>query len=245
MSGWGFEEDEVAEVLVDEAGLGASYDLDLDLADPESDAYLATVRVSSYFSEHPDADAAETAYAYRTDESNIPDAEDVDAESFGDESEVTQVGFQPEGGAAYAGYDLSLRVDRVYAGIQILVFGNDGEEVDEIDLPDLDDLAALAELLVPKIEAGLEGDADRVWAEPAGAAVEPGDGAVPLLRPVRLRRWDLRAVLRRGRGGGVGRGRVRRYRRDRAVHAAAGGGGGRCAGPGGCALHGPALQIRG
>ncbi len=159
-SGSGLDEDDVAEVLVDEAELGASYELDLDLTDPESDVYLATVRVRSSFSEHPDAEAAEIAYGYRTDEGNISGAEDIDAADFGDESEVTQIGFQPEEGAAYAGYDLSLRVDRVYAGIQILVFGNDGEEVDEIELPDLDDLEAMADLLAPKIEAGLEGDAD-------------------------------------------------------------------------------------
>lgn len=158
-NGLDLDEDEVAEVLVEEAALGASYDLDLDLVDPESDVYLAEVRVRTSLSEHPDADAAEIAYEYRTDERNVPDAEDVDAEEFGDESEVTQIGFQPDDGAAYAGYELSLRLDRIYAGIQVLVFGNDGEEVDEIDLPDLDDIEALAEELVPKIEAGLEGDA--------------------------------------------------------------------------------------
>lgn len=160
-AGLELDEDEVEAALIDDAGLGASYFYDIDLVDPDSEEFLASARVRSYLSEHADEDGAEAGFAFREDESGLEGIEDdlEDAETFGDESEVTPFAAETTDGGAYAGLDLTLRVGRIYGGAQLLVFGEEGDDPEDLELPDLADAEALAEILVEKIEAGLDGDA--------------------------------------------------------------------------------------
>jgi hypothetical protein len=144
---------------LEETDLVASYDYALDIEEAGDDgASVRTDTVYAYLSEHADADGAQAGFALREDEVRSSDIEDIDdAPEIGDESELTRVaGRQTDGDGLYFVYlDFTFRVDRVYAGVQLIAYAPDENDVKE---PRASDVEALATRMLERVEAGLAGD---------------------------------------------------------------------------------------
>ncbi len=150
------EESDLLDELED-AGLLFTYDFTLDLVDPDDPELVTTNRVRTYISQHADANGAEAGFELRENEPADADSEDIrDAPEVGDESELTRFsGFAEDSVQAYLGLDLTFRTGPIYAGVQVITFGQD---IGNLEDPDVEVLEALTNRLLERIEEGLDSD---------------------------------------------------------------------------------------
>ncbi len=163
----GLDPDDLRDELVD-AGWQTRYLAFFGVPSEDDPNFLAR-GITSYATAYADGDGAETGFELTEDESDNPDAEDVeDAPELGDQSELTRsAGIDEATGNESISLDLTFRIDNIVAGVTVNDFT--GEE------PDIDELADLGELVRERVEAALSGEAPGLFNQIL--RIDAGDGA--------------------------------------------------------------------
>ena len=166
----GADLDEVEEILFEDAGMQQAYERYQVLPDKDEPETLSTSTVRSYVYEYAEPDGVPAVWELIEDESGV-DGEDLELEDLedvpeiGDESEATlEQGEDPTTGP-YQSIDVSFRYENLTAGVTLYRW--DGEDVD------LDEVVALAERLLERIEAVLDGEAPGLSTRVVRLAGEP------------------------------------------------------------------------